>query len=84
MHHRIFQYENGGGTEVGTYDLPEQPTVRQIVDAVAQINSGKNADDYCDGRDPYDGDLVQTVDGWIVITSNGEGDHLAIHAKRTD
>ena len=82
--HTIYQYENGSGTEVGTHDLPEWTTTKDIVDAVEQINSGQDADAVHDGTDPYDGDLVQTLDGWLVITSNGEGDLSLIHAKREE
>lgn len=86
MLYRISEYdgEDVRATETGEHDLPEQPTVRDIVDAVSQINSGCNADEFCDGRDPYDGDLVETVDGWLVVSSNGEGSLYLIHATPLD
>ncbi len=81
MTHRIIQYEDGSGTEVGTYELPGTPTIKSIVDAVERINCGQDADAVHDGTDPYSGDLVETNDGWLVIRTNSEGDLSLIHAQ---
>ncbi len=83
MTHTIVQYEDGRGTTVGDHTLPDEPTVRSIVDAVSQINCGQNADEFLTGRNPYDGDLVRVVDGWLVVTSNGEGQLSLIHAQES-
>lgn len=78
----FYEYSNGDVTEVGQGQLAE-PSVKTIVDAVSQIYNGQNADEFSDGHDPYEGQIVQVLDGWVVLKGNGEGDLYMIHAQES-
>lgn len=84
MFYRIRRYEEGQATELGTHELSESPTTPQIVDCVTAIDAtamGMDAKDLHPGYDPQDANLIETVDGWLLIASTIEGCASLIHVQ---
>ena len=56
-------------------------TVKNIIDAAFIKETGHPADheDNYTGNDPYDAELVKTVDGWLVV-GHSDGSTLVTHA----
>ena len=71
----VVDHEVAGATQISN-----TPTIKEIIDAAEQCICGENADTNI-GSDPYAGTLLRVVDGWLVVSDDGEGNLLLTHAK---